>query len=220
MSQPPITPPVPISVFIYEDNPDLLQSLQWMIKAYKDFRVVGAKQLANDVIEDMKACKPDVVLMDIDMPETSGLEALKKIKSNFEDIEVLMLTIFDSNENIFNCIQAGASGYLLKGTLPERIMEAIRDVKEGGAPMTPVVAKKALALLTKVSGESKNTAGLTPREQQVLSYLTKGFSYKMIAHELQISIDTVRHFIKGVYKKLHVNSMAEAISKAMKDRLV
>jgi DNA-binding NarL/FixJ family response regulator len=207
-------------ILIYEDNSDLLFTLSKMIDSYSAFRLVGAFPNANNVLRDVELQKPDVILMDIDLPGTSGKEALKKVKAHFPEVEIIMLTVFEDNKNIFECIQLGASGYLLKSTSPGKIIEAIKDVKEGGAPMTAQVAKKVLQLLPKAINESKESVSLTAREIQVLSFLTKGYSYKMISSELQISIDTVRHFIKVIYKKLHVHSMTEAVSKAIKDRLV
>ncbi len=207
-------------VVIYEDNPDLLFTLSKMIDSYDDFELMGAFSNANNVLIDVELRNPDVILMDIDLPGTSGKDALKQIKAKHPGIDIIMLTVFDDNENIFESIQSGASGYLLKSTSSVKIIEAIKDVKEGGAPMTPQVAKKVLQLLPRSEKEAKADIYLTPREVDVLTLLTKGYSYKMIAVALEISIDTVRHFIKVIYKKLHVNSMTEAVSKALKDKLV
>lgn len=209
-----------IKILIYEDKQDLLFTLSKMIDTYPGFKLMGAMAHANNVLKEVESYHPDVILMDIDMPGTSGKVALKEIKSHYPEVEIIMLTVFDDNENIFECILSGASGYLLKSTSPEKIIEAIKDVKEGGAPMTAQVAKKVLQLLPKEANETKESTYLTTREVQVLSFLTKGYSYKLIASELQISIDTVRHFIKIIYKKLHVNSMTGAVSKAIKDKLV
>lgn len=209
-----------IGIFIYEDKPDLLYTLSKMVDSYDGFILMGAFPNANNVLKNIELHHPDVVLMDIDMPGTSGRDALKTIKSHYPDVDIIMLTVFDDNENIFDCIQSGASGYLLKSTSPAKIIDAIKDVKEGGAPMTAQVAKKVLQLIPRAINTEKEPTHLTSREVQVLSFLTKGYSYKMIASELQISIDTVRHFIKIIYKKLHVNSMTGAVSKAIKDRLV
>jgi DNA-binding NarL/FixJ family response regulator len=209
-----------IRIVIYEDNPDLLQTLSELIQSTRDFNLLGAFLNADNVLKEMETFKPDVVLMDIEMPGTNGKEALKKIKSAYSETDIIMLTVFEDNKNIFDCIQSGASGYLLKRTPHERIVEAIRDVKSGGISMTPSVAKKVLQLLPKSPSEPSDSVGLSPREVQILSLLTKGFSYKMIASQLAISIDTVRTFIKSIYKKLHVNSMTEAVSKALKNKMV
>ncbi len=142
----------------------------------------------------MEKLGPNIVLMDIDMPGINGRDALKKIKSAYPDTEIIMLTVFDDNVNIFDCIQSGASGYLLKRTPPEKIVEAIRDVRQGGVSMTPSVAKKVLQLLPVSDAPLAESVNLSPREVQILTLLTRGFSYKMISAELSISIDTVRTF--------------------------
>ena len=205
-------------ILIYEDNPDLLQTLSVLIESTDDFSLLGAFSNANNAVEDVKSLRPDVIIMDIDMPGITGNEALKKIKAAYPETEIMMLTVFEDNKHIFDCLQSGASGYLLKRTPSLKIVEAIRDIKMGGAPMTPTVAKKVLQLLPRTSVESSELANLAPREAQILTLLTRGFSYKMIAAELSISIDTVRTYIKRIYKKLHVNSMVEAVSKAFKER--
>jgi len=209
-----------IRVLIYEDNVDLLYTLSRIVESSPNFILLGAFPNANNVIEEVKSHQPDVILMDIDLPVTTGKEALKKVKANYPEIEVIMLTVFDDNKNIFECILSGASGYLLKITSPEKIIEAINEVKEGGAPMTPQVAKKVLQLLPKTSSEVKDSVRLTPREVDVLTLLTKGYSYKMVANELDLGIETIRFYIKAIYKKLHVNSVSGAVSKAIKDGLV
>ncbi|HTB32094.1 MAG TPA: response regulator transcription factor [Bacteroidia bacterium] len=207
-------------ILIYEDNPDLLQTLSVLIESTEDFNLLGAFSNANNAVEDVKKLKPSVIIMDIDMPGITGNEALKKIKAAYPETEIMMLTVFEDNKHIFDCLQSGASGYLLKRTPSLKIVEAIRDIKMGGAPMTPTVAKKVLQLLPRTSSEPSELANLAPREAQILTLLTRGFSYKMIAAELSISIDTVRTYIKRIYKKLHVNSMVEAVSKAFKERRV
>jgi two-component system nitrate/nitrite response regulator NarL len=206
-------------ILIYEDNSDLLQTLSTLIESTPDFKLLGAFSNANNTLEDVKEHNPSVILMDIDMPGITGNEALKKIKAAYPETEIIMLTIFEDNKNIFDCLQSGASGYILKRTPSLKIIEAIRDVKMGGAPMTPSVAKKVLQLLPKSSTEDSELSKLAPREAEILVLLTKGFSYKMIAAELSISIDTVRTYIKRIYKKLHVNSMVEAVSKAFKGKM-
>jgi DNA-binding NarL/FixJ family response regulator len=207
-------------IVLYEDNPDLLQTLSELVKSNPDFNLMGAFSNAENVLKDMEKLGPHIVLMDIDMPGINGREALKKIKSAYPDMEIIMLTVFDDNANIFDCIQSGASGYLLKRTPPEKIVEAIRDVRHGGVAMTPSVAKKVLQLLPVSNVPPAESVKLSPREVQILTLLTRGFSYKMISAELAISIDTVRTFIKRIYKKLHVNSMTEAVSKAFKGKII
>jgi DNA-binding NarL/FixJ family response regulator len=207
-------------IVIYEDNPDLLQSLSELIISIPDFNLLGAFPNAENVLNDMEKLKPEIVLMDIEMPGINGKDALKKIKSKYPDTEIIMLTVFEDNANIFESIKSGASGYILKRTPSDKIVESIKDVKKGGVSMTPSVAKKILQLLPKSYSETTESVNLSPRETQILTLLTRGFSYKMISSELNISIDTVRTFIKRIYKKLHVNSMTEAVSKAINEKLV
>jgi DNA-binding NarL/FixJ family response regulator len=158
--------------------------------------------------------------MDIDMPVTNGVEGLKRIKLNFPSVEILMLTVFDDNEHIFECICNGASGYLLKKSSPAKIIDSLRDVCTGGAPMTASIARKVLQMFPKTSAASGDGDSLSPREKDVLFHLVKGLSYKMIANELSIAHDTVRVHIKHIYEKLHVHTMTEAVAKAINERIV
>jgi DNA-binding NarL/FixJ family response regulator len=158
--------------------------------------------------------------MDIDMPEINGVEAVKLIRKVNEHIPVIMLTVFDDNENIFNAICAGASGYILKRYASEEIPSAIRDVMSGGAPMTGSVARKVLQMVPVAKNEERENYDLSKRETELLQLLVNGFSYKMIGFEMNISIDTVRSHIKKIYDKLHVHSATEAVSLAIKKRIV
>jgi len=182
--------------------------------------LVAAMPNAETVETDIRELQPDVVLMDIDMPAVNGVAAVRRIRNINSSLPVIMLTVFDDNENIFNAICAGASGYILKRYASDEIPAAIRTVMSGGAPMTGSVAKKVLQMVpvAKNTGEEKND--LTLRESEILQLLVQGYSYKMIAAEVKISIDTVRFHIKKIYDKLHVHSATEAVSRAIKDGLV
>jgi DNA-binding NarL/FixJ family response regulator len=158
--------------------------------------------------------------MDIDMPSVNGVEAVKKIRKISKTLPVIMLTVFDDNENIFNAICAGASGYILKRYATEEIPAAIRNVLTGGAPMTGSVAKKVLQMVPQAKTDDEEKYDLSKRETEILQFLVNGYSYKMIAGNLKVSIDTVRFHIKKIYDKLHVHSATEAVSKAIKDKLV
>lgn len=164
---------------------------------------------------------PDVVLMDIDMPGMNGIEGVKQIRSVSKEIHIIMLTVFDDNQRVFESVCAGVTGYLLKRTPDEKIIEAIRDVQTGGAPMTSRIARQVLQLF---SGQQHNETPidyqLTRRETEALSWLVKGYSYKMIAENMEVSIDTVRAHIKKNYEKLRVHSMNEPVAKAIKQRIV
>ncbi|WP_339864855.1 response regulator transcription factor [uncultured Algoriphagus sp.] len=207
-------------VLIYDDNEMLRTSIELLVDAEPDMDLVAALPNAETVEKDIELWRPDVILMDIDMPEVNGVQAVERIRLINEDLPVIMLTVFDDNENIFNAIYSGASGYILKRHLSEEIADAIRMVQKGGAPMTGSVARKVLKMLPKAKSEEQEQFNLTERETRILELLVNGFSYKMIAAEIFISIDTVRFHIKKIYEKLHVHSATEAVSKAIKNRLV
>lgn len=210
-----------IRVSIYEDNNSLRDSLSKLITAFPGFELTGAFPNAINILEDIAASKPDVILMDIDMPCISGIEAVAKVHKRYPEIRVIMQTVFDNNEKIFGSICAGAVGYMLKKTSPAEILEGIREGYQGGAPITPSVAVKVLSMFRQQAAPKKNNdIDLSDRETEILSHLTKGLSYKMIGEACAISIDTVRFHIKNIYEKLHVHSMTEAVSKALKEKLV
>jgi DNA-binding NarL/FixJ family response regulator len=207
---------MPTEIVIYEDNDFLRKSISDLLKEDDRFHVIGEFDNCNQVLKQLKKLLPQVVLMDIGMPGVNGLEALKIIKANLPSIFVIMLTVFEDNENIFEAICSGASGYLLKKTPPLKIGEAIQEVMQGGAPMTPSIARKVLQLFQTTFTPSENLNRLSPREQEVLQLLTNGNSYKMIAHKCNITVETVRTHIKRIYDKLQVHSATEAASKAYK----
>jgi DNA-binding NarL/FixJ family response regulator len=208
------------NILIYDDNEALRISMEALITDHEDLNLLAAKPSAKKVIEDIRQFEPDVILMDIDMPEINGVEAVKLIREVNEHIPVIMLTVFDDNENIFNAICAGASGYILKRYASEEIPSAIRDVMSGGAPMTGSVARKVLQMVPVAKNEERENYDLSKRETELLQLLVNGFSYKMIGFEMNISIDTVRSHIKKIYDKLHVHSATEAVSLAIKKRIV
>lgn len=207
-----------ISIAIYEDNQFLRNSLQESLSMIEDFEIVGAFENCNEVIEQLTSLKPKVVLMDIGMPGVNGLEGLKLIRKHIPGTLVMMLTVFEDNDNIFEAICHGASGYLLKSASTDRIVESIRDLIAGGAPMTPSIARKVLLLFHKLTLPPEDLYGLSPREKEVLDLLTSGHSYKMIADKCYISLETVRSHIKKIYEKLQVHSATEAASKISKNK--
>jgi len=209
-----------IKVLVYDDNEAIRTSIEVLIASEEDLELVAAMPNAETVETDIRAFNPDVVLMDIDMPVVDGVMAVKRIRASNLQLPVIMLTIFDDNENIFKAICAGASGYLLKRNATEEIPGAIRNVMDGGAPMTGAIAKKVLLMVPKASSEEQEKGNLSVKETAILQLLVKGHSYKMIAREQGISIDTVRFHIKKIYDKLHVHSATEAVSKAIRDKLV
>ena len=210
-----------IKVAIFEDNKLLRESLQQLVDSAEDMVCTGAFADANKLIRNMQSANPDVVLMDINMPGTSGIEAVQVIKENFPEVRILMQTVFEENDKIFAAICAGASGYMLKKTLPQKMIEAIHETYLGGAPMTASVAVKVLQMFRIQSGEiKKEFVDLSEREKEILALLVKGKSYKTIAAECFISIDTVSTHVRHIYEKLHVHSKSEAVAKAIHQKLV
>jgi DNA-binding NarL/FixJ family response regulator len=209
-----------IKVVIYEDNDDLRESFSYFVKSTENFQLCGAFTNCDKVELQMKELKPDVVLMDIEMPGTNGLEGLQRLKKIYPEINVIMLTVFDDNERVFESICLGATGYLLKRTPPAKILESIADVYHGGAPMSATIARKILAMFPSGGMSKKEEYTLTKRETDILSHLVQGYSYKMIADKCFISLETVRTHIKSIYDKLHVHSMSEAVAKAIRQRIV
>jgi len=194
--------------------------METLIREEKDMQVIAAMSNAETVETDIRELKPDVVLMDIDMPAVNGVSAVKRIRQVDAALPIIMLTVFDDNENIFNAVCAGASGYILKRCASEEIPGAIRNVLGGGAPMTGVVARKVLQMVPAARGPETEDVNLSQREVQILQLLARGFSYKMIAAEIKVSMDTVRFHIKNIYDKLHVHSAPEAVSKGLKGKLI
>ncbi|MEO8146410.1 MAG: response regulator transcription factor [Bacteroidia bacterium] len=214
---------MPIRVTIFEDNKKYRESLAVLIDGSPGFTLAGAYPDANDVVNKITESEPDVLLMDIEMPGTSGIEALLDIKKHFPKLNVLMETVFEEDDKIFDSICNGASGYVLKNTPPARILDAIVETYQGGAPMSPVIAKKVLQLLQDKSKtpELKPTENfdLTPREKEILALMVSGMSYKMIAADRSITFETVRSHIRNIYEKLHVATMTEAVAKAIKSNI-
>lgn len=209
-----------IRVLIYEDNPQLREGLTMLIDGSDGFNVVASYKNCNNIISELEAWKPDVILMDIDMPGVNGIEGLKKVREQNRDVKILMLTVFDDNKNVFEALKNGANGYLLKKTPPAKLLEYIGDVASGGAPMTSSVATQVLKMFSELPQQTNNEYNLSDREKQVLQLLVNGYSYKMIANDMFIAIDTVRSHIKKIYEKLQVNSKSEAVAKAFKDKLI
>lgn len=196
-----------IRVFIYEDNDARRDSLAALLSLSSDLELAGSAPDCSTVMKDMEEACPDVVLMDINMPNVNGIEGLRQIRQTYPRIKVLMQTVYEDGERIFECIRAGASGYVLKRDPPQRLLQAIQEVHEGGAVMNAGIAQKVLAYF-----QPKQDAGLTERERVVLQSLAEGLSYKMIADKLGVSYHTVNSHVKNLYAKLHVDSLGEAIA--------
>jgi DNA-binding NarL/FixJ family response regulator len=210
-----------IRVLIFDDNADRRDSLSMLVLTTPGFELAGAFPDCRNVIDDVKRTTPDVVLMDIGMPGINGVEATRLIKSALPDVKILIQTVFEDENNIFDAIRSGASGYLLKKSQASKIIEAIKEAHQGGAPMNPWVANKVLEFFRTVPlPPGKIDYGLSKRELEVLEFLVKGMSYKMIGDELSITYNTVNSHMKKIYDKLHVHSVGEAVSKAIQEKIV
>ncbi|MFI5138601.1 MAG: response regulator [Sphingobacteriales bacterium] len=209
-----------IGVSVFDDNSALRDSLYYLISGTPGFAIAGIYPDCNRLLENLNQNRPDVILMDIDMPGLNGIEATALIKSHFPGINVLILTSYDDSAKIFDALRSGAAGYLLKKTTPAKIMEAITEVSQGGAPMNASIARKVLEFFSEKKNITKNEYDLSSREKDVLGCLVKGDSYKMIAARCFISMGTVCTHICNIYKKLHVNSKSEAVAKAIRERLI
>jgi DNA-binding NarL/FixJ family response regulator len=210
-----------IRVSIFEDNNHLRKSLATLIQSSDKMVLAGAFANCNQIDRDIRESQPDVVLMDIRMPGISGIDAVKKIKQTYPQIKVVVQTIFDNDDKIFAAICGGANGYILKNASHENYLQSIEDSYHGGAPMTPTVATKVLKMFQAQAAQEKSADFLlTNREREVLQELVKGKSYKMIAADLEISYPTVRFHIKNIYDKLYVQSMTEAVAKAIRHKIV
>jgi DNA-binding NarL/FixJ family response regulator len=210
-----------IRVTVFDDNKTLRNGLELLINSSDRLSCAGAFQDCLHVIDDIKNTKPDVVLMDIDMPYVNGIEALKLVRQKFPSLKILMQTVFEDDDKVFASICAGADGYILKKTSPAKLIESIIEVNEGGAPMTPSVARQVLRLFSQSNKLGNGTEfNLSEREHEILSLLVQGLSYKMIAEHCFISYATVNTHVKHIYEKLQVHSVVEAVTKAIAHKIV
>jgi DNA-binding NarL/FixJ family response regulator len=213
-----------LRIAIFDDNSNIRDSISLLLKTEKDFEVVGSFAHVLDCLKDVKACQPHVILMDIEMPGMTGIEAVKIIKKELPEVLVLMQTVFEDDDRVFDSICAGASGYILKNFLNIKLIDAIKEVQFGGSPMSPSIARKVLTKMQQIPQHVRPEAApeyhLTPREKEVLACVVNGLSYKMVADQLFISYETVRTHVKNIYEKLHVASLTEVVHKAMKERIV
>ena len=218
----------PIRVIAFDDNKDLRDMFHMLVDAQPDMVCVAVHPDLTQMMRDIDAAKPDVIVMDIQMPGMNGIDGVKAIRTRYPEARIMMQTVFEDEDKVFDAICAGASGYILKTASAEDMMKAIRDVHAGGSAITPAIAYKVLELFRVNAATNRNTlanpamnsAGLSDRERSVLTLLVKGRSYKMIADDLGISYHTVDSHMRHIYEKLHVDNSSEAVSKAVRDRLV
>jgi DNA-binding NarL/FixJ family response regulator len=203
---------------VFEDNSNLRQSLVHLLGKRPGFEIVGDYGNCLHAEEMVREHKPHVVLMDIDMPGKSGIEGVRGVKGAKPDTAIIIYTVFEDDDKLYACLCAGADGYVLKKTPPHKLIDSIREVLDGGAPLSPAIARKVLGSFHQKSPQRRYE--LSPREQEVLQYLTKGYGSKQIAAEMHLSFETIRSHLKNIYAKLHVNCGKEAIVKALQEHIV
>jgi len=207
---------MPITVSIVEDNDQLRGTLARVLNRADGFSCASQYANAEDALKELPRVRPDVVLMDINLPGMNGVECVRQLKILLPEVQVMMLTVYEDTENIFNALAAGASGYLLKRTSSKELLEAIHDVRRGGSPMTMHIARKVVQSFQKSASAAQATEILSEREQQVLDLLSQGLIYKEIADKLGISYETVHTYIRRIYEKLQVRTRTEAVAKFLR----
>ncbi|MBN8643272.1 MAG: response regulator transcription factor [Flavobacteriales bacterium] len=203
-------------ISIVEDNADLREALSLMIQFTEGFELMNCYENAEIAIQKIPVELPDAVLVDINLPESSGIEMVLHLKQKFPDVMFLMCTSYDDDDKIFSSLEAGANGYILKSEGPGKIIEALKDLFDGGSPMTGSIARKVVASFSKINASNENTQSLTIREIEILNLLSKGLLNKEVANELNISTGTVKKHVQNIYEKLHVNTRVEAVNKYFK----
>ena len=210
----------PIKTVIVEDQREIREGLTSLLNFTDGFRCVGSYRSMEEALYRIDQNVPDVVLSDIGLPGMNGIEGIKIMKERFPDLTVLMLSVYDDDERIFDAICAGASGYLLKRTPPTKLLECLKDAVEGGSPMSPEVATRVLKLFREVRPPERGDYDLTPHETRLLKLLVEGHNYNTAAKATKNSINTVKFYIKRIYEKLQVHSKSEAVAKALRERLI
>jgi DNA-binding NarL/FixJ family response regulator len=210
----------PITVGVIEDQPEIREGLAALIGGTPGYRCTGAFQSMEDALATIDQRQPMVALVDLGLPGMSGIEGIRALKARFPQLLVLVLTIYDDDARIFDAICAGACGYLLKKTAPARLLESIKEVVDGGAPMSPEVARRVIDLFRDIRPPAHADYHLTPHETRLLKLLVDGYNYKSAAEELHVSINTISFHMRRVYEKLQVHSKSEAVAKALRQRLI
>jgi len=213
-------PPSIIKVAIVEDRREIRDGLAMLISGTEGFECTGTYRSMEDALARISGSLPDVALCDIGLPGMSGIEGIRILKERHPDLQLLMLTVYDDDERIFDALCAGASGYLLKKTPPVRLLESLKDAVSGGSPMSPEVARRVIVLFRDIRPPERADYELTPHELRLLKLLVEGHNYKTAASELNVSVNTISFHMKRIYEKLQVHSKSEAVAKALRDRLV
>ncbi|MEW6127675.1 MAG: response regulator transcription factor [Acidobacteriota bacterium] len=210
----------PIKVAIIEDQRDIRECLTFLVNGTEGFHCTGSFRTMEEALDKIGFALPDVVLSDIALPGMNGIKGVKLLKERYPDLLILMITIYDDDERVFDAICAGACGYLLKKTPPGKLIESIREAVDGGAPMTPEIALRVIKLFREIRPPERANYELTPHETRLLKLFVEGHNYKTAARELGVSINTINFHVRNVYAKLQVHSRSEAVAKALRDRLI
>jgi len=206
-------PKMRITVCIVDDAAEVRESIEEFINQSPDFECLGTFGSGEEALSAIPDLSPNVVLMDINLPGISGSQCVRKLKDKMPQLQAMMLTVYENSERIFEALSSGACGYLLKSTPPDELLQAIKDMKSGGSPMSSHIARKVVQAFHPTTSVTPVIEQLSPREQQVLELLAEGFAYKQIAAKLELSISSIRTYIRSMYEKLHVNSRTEAVVK-------
>ncbi len=212
--------PMPISVAIVEDNPDIRMGTSYILRSSRSCMVSGEYETAEDFFDACQESIPDVALVDIGLPGMSGIQAIERLKREHPRVEIIVQSIFQDDDNVFQALCAGASGYIAKPVLPQQLLEAVEDAFSGGTPMSPRIARKVLEVFKQYAPPPRTDYHLTPRESEVLQHLVQGDDCRTIADALFLSLFTVRAHIRNVYDKLHVHTKSQAVVKALKEKVV
>jgi DNA-binding NarL/FixJ family response regulator len=210
----------PLRVVIIEDLREVREGLAMLINGTHAFECAGSYRTMEDALRHIEGARPDVILTDIGLPGMDGIAGTRLLRERFPETPVIALTVYDDDDRVFNAICAGASGYLLKNTPPARLLESLREVVDGGAPMSPEVAKRVLTLFREFRPADRADYHLTPQETRLLKLMVEGHHYKTAAHEMGITTNTVSFHLRHIYEKLQVHSKTEAVAKALRERLI
>jgi DNA-binding NarL/FixJ family response regulator len=213
-------PGAPVRVVIIEDLREVREGLAMLIHGAAGFECASTYRTMEEALDGCAGGRPDVILMDIGLPGMDGIEGTRRLRERLPDVPILALTVYDDDRNVFDAICAGASGYLLKNTAPARLLESLREVADGGAPMSPEVARRVVKLFREFRPPERAAYRLTPQETELLRLLVEGHYYKTAAREMGISTNTVSFHLKHIYEKLQVHSKTEAVAKALRERLI